>query len=145
MPAARVLAMQMNVDLNQVNPTGPQGLVTVDDVKKMIGVITTTTTPVSSTLLAGKTEVLHGVRRIMAQAMMQSHREIVPVTIIEDADITDLPPKSDLTALLIQAMVTAAKVEPAMNAWFDGKTLERKLFSEINIGIALDTTEGLYR
>ena len=33
MPAARVLAKQMNVDLNLVTPTGPQGLITADDVK----------------------------------------------------------------------------------------------------------------
>lgn len=144
MPAARVLATQMGVDLNQVTPTGPQGLVTVEDVKKALGTATSASAITSSTTMPGKTEALHGVRRMMAQAMMQSHREIVPVTIIEDADITNLPPKADLTVILMQAMVAAAKAEPSLNAWFDGKTLERKLFSEINIGMALDTAEGLF-
>lgn len=144
MPAARVLATQMGVDLSQVTPTGPQGLITVDDVKKMLNAAPSATAVTLNTTMPGKTEALHGVRRMMAQAMMQSHREIVPVTIIEDADISDLPPKSDLTARLIKAIAEAAKVEPALNAWFDGKTLERKIFSEVNVGMALDTAEGLF-
>ena len=140
MPAARVLAKQMNVDLTLVKPTGPQGLITPEDVKRFMEHKPSS----SSVQLTGQTEALHGVRRVMAQAMSQSHREVVPVTIIEDADITDLPQGTDLTVELLKAIVAAAKVEPALNAWFDGKTLERKLFDEVNIGLAVDTTEGLF-
>jgi len=142
MPAARVLATQMNIDLAQITATGPQGLITVEDVKKAMGAGTSHSP--ASVALPGETEPLRGVRRVMAQAMMQSHREIVPVTIIEDADISNLPPKTDMTARLIQAMVAAAKAEPALNAWFDGKSLARKTFSEVNIGLALDNAEGLF-
>lgn len=138
MPAARVLANQMNVDLNLVKPTGPQGLITPADVKQFIEQKS------PATAFTGQTETLHGVRRAMALTMTQSHREVVPVTIVEDVDITDLPAKSDITALLLKAMVTAAQAEPSLNAWFDGKTLERKLFDEVNIGLAVDTTEGLF-
>lgn len=142
MPAARVLATQMNVDLSAVKPTGPQGLITPADVKNYLEQhqATATTTP----RLPGQTEALHGVRRVMAQAMMQSHRDIVPVTIVEDADISHLPPKTDMTVLLFKAMVAAAAAEPAMNAWFDGKHMELKKFAEVNIGMALDTAEGLF-
>lgn len=143
MPAARVLAKQMNIDLASVTPTGPNGLITPNDVKKLI---TQDASSVKATAveLPGETEALHGVRRMMAQAMSQSHQEIVPVTIIEDANITHLPPKADLTVLLLKAMVAAAKVEPAMNAWFDGSKLEKKVFTEVNIGLAADTPEGLF-
>lgn len=137
MPAARVLAGQMNIDLNEVKATGPQGLITADDVKNHLA-------RKSASSHAFETESLHGVRRVMAQAMMQSHKEIVPVTIIEDADITDLPPKSDFTVRLLKAIVAAAKAEPAMNAWFDGVALGRKIFEEVNIGIAVDSAEGLF-
>lgn len=142
MPAARVLAAELNVDLSQVAPTGPNGLITANDVKKYLEA--TPSQQQSTVTLSGNTEALRGVRRVMAQAMMQSHREIVPVTIIEDADITDLVPGTDLTVLILKAMVNAAKTEPALNAWFDGKSLERKLFDEVNIGLAVDTTEGLF-
>lgn len=143
MPAARVLAAQLNVDLSQVKATGPQGLITADDVKKHLSHAAPAQAS-SSQRLQGNTEALHGVRRVMAQAMMQSHRDIVPVTIIEDADISHLPPKTDMTVLLLKAIVAAAKIEPAMNAWFDGQHLEVKKFSEVNIGLALDSKEGLF-
>lgn len=140
MPAARVLAQQFNIDLAQISPTGPNGLITADDVKKCLD----HKPQVISSALSGATEKLHGVRRSMAQSMAQSHREIVPVTIVEDADISDLAPGTDITAKLLKAMAVAALAEPSLNAWFDGKTLERKLFSEVNIGLAVDTAEGLF-
>lgn len=139
MPAARMLAKQMNVDLSHVTPSGPQGLITPDDVKRHLEQQSST-----GARLTGETESLHGVRRAMAQVMAQSHREVVPVTIIEDVDITDLPPKSDITVRILKAMLAAAKEEPSLNAWFDGKSLERKLFHEVHIGLAVDTPEGLF-
>jgi 2-oxoisovalerate dehydrogenase E2 component (dihydrolipoyl transacylase) len=141
LPAARVLAQHLNIDLKSVTPTGPNGLITPDDVKNHAGHHASSS---STSPLTGKGEALHGVRRVMAQAMMQSHREIVPVTIHDDADITHLAPKSDLTVFLIKAIVAGVKAEPAINAWFDGKSLERQLFSEVNIGLAVDTPEGLF-
>ena len=146
MPAARVLATQLNINLNNVTPTGPQGLITPDDVKNHMNHKQQTGASAiqAPAQFGGKTEALHGVRRMMAQAMMQSHRDIVPVTIVEDADISHLPPKTDMTVLLLKAMVAAAKAEPAMNAWFDGKSLEVKRFDDVNIGLAVDTPEGLF-
>ncbi len=141
MPAARVLATQLNINLSDVKATGPQGLITPTDVKNHLEQQTSTH---ASQRLPGETQALHGVRRVMAQAMMQSHQDIVPVTIVEDADISHLPPKTDMTVLLLKAMVAAAQEEPAMNAWFDGKHLELKKFTEVNIGLALDTPEGLF-
>ncbi len=139
MPAARVLAKEMNVDLTQIKPTGPQGLITLEDVKKLLN-----QSQSKSSHLSGEKEALHGVRRTMSQVMTQSHQEVVPVTIIEDADISHLPPKTDITVRLIKAIVAAAKKEPSLNAWFDGKSLERQLNDAVNIGLAVDTTEGLF-
>lgn len=140
MPAARVLAQQLNVDLSQITGTGPQGLITADDVKKCVD-----KKPQTSHLSGHEqTEGLRGVRRVMAQIMAQSHSEVVPVTIVEDVDLTDLPPKTDMTVLILKAIVAAAKAEPALNVWFDGKSLERKVFDEVHIGLAVDSTEGLF-
>lgn len=142
MPAARVLAKELHIDLNAVTPTGPQGLITVDDVKKCLHHTSSTST--QTTQEANQTEALHGVRRVMAQAMMQSHREIVPVTIFEDVDISHFSKDTDLTVELLKAIVVGAKAEPALNAWFDGKTLERKIFEKVHIGLAMDSAEGLF-
>src|SRR5579872_4031198 len=134
MPAVRALAKQLNVDLSGVTPTGPQGQITAEDVKKAAA-------PLKSKL-TGNVETLHGVRRSMAIVMTQSHQEVVPVTIIEDADVTSI--KSDFTAHLIRAIVSAAKAEPSLNAWYDGKNMERCLHKEVNVGLAMDTEEGLF-
>lgn len=137
MPGARVLAREMNIDLSSVTPTGPAGLITVDDVKKCMAKKTTS-------YLTGEGESLHGVRRMMSQAMTQSHHEVVPVTIIEDVDISHLPPKTDITVRLLKGIVAAAKAEPALNVWFDGNQMARQHFTEVNIGLAVDTPEGLF-
>lgn len=138
MPAARVLANELDIDLTAVKPTGPNGLITAMDVKQFLA------QQPKQKNQTGQTETLHGVRRFMAQAMVQSHDSIVPVTIIEDADITDFPKKTDFTVNLLKAIASAAKKEPALNAWFDGKTLERQLFNTVHIGLAVDSTEGLF-
>lgn len=131
MPAARVLAQEYKIDLSLVKGTGPQGLITVDDVKKQ-------------KQGEGDHETLRGVRRVMAQAMAQSHQEVVPVTIVDDADISHFVAKTDMTVRLLKAIVAAAKSEPGLNAWFDGQTLEKKIFHEVHIGIAVDSPEGLF-
>jgi 2-oxoisovalerate dehydrogenase E2 component (dihydrolipoyl transacylase) len=135
MPAVRALAKQLNVDLAQVTATGAQQQITAEDVKKFAA---------GSNTGGGSKEKLHGVRRAMAMAMAQSQKEIVAVTIIEDADITSLPKGTDMTVRMMQAMASAAKVEPSLNARYDGKAMERQLFTEVNIGLAMDMPEGLF-
>jgi pyruvate dehydrogenase E2 component (dihydrolipoamide acetyltransferase) len=143
MPAARVLAKEMNIDLSLVAPTGPSGLITPDDVRRANTSHQSNEVTLDETI-SGDIETLHGVRRTMAKTMAQSHREIVPVTIIEDADISHLSIKSDLTVHLLNAIVQAVKKEPALNAWFNGGSLERRLIKEVNIGLAVDSEEGLF-
>jgi len=133
MPAVRVLAKQLNVDLNAIIPTGPQGQITAEDVKKAAA---------SSSHSMDNMEMLHGVRRSMAMIMTQSHQEVVPVTIMEDADVTSI--SSDFTVRLIRAMAAAAHAEPSLNAWYNGKKMERALHDEVNMGLAMDTEEGLF-
>lgn len=136
MPQVRALAQELKVDLSEVKPSGPQGQITVEDVKKHA--------KPSKGLLSGKGEALHGVRRAMAIAMTQSHQEIVPATLVDDADVTDLAPNSDITAAIIMAIIQGVKAEPSLNAWYDGHLMERYLQSEIHVGLAMDTKEGLF-
>lgn len=142
MPAVRALAKQLNVDLNTITGTGPRGQITVEDVKK--GTRQSGSAFQKSNKENSTVETLHGVRRAMAMAMTHSHQEIVPVTIVEDADMTDLTVGSDITARVIQAIIAGIKDEPSLNAWYDGKTMERCLHNEIHLGLAVDTQEGLF-
>lgn len=139
LPTVRALAKQLKVDLNAVTATGPKGQITAEDVKRQAGQAQQTP---GQTLDQG--EALHGVRRAMAVAMTTAHQEVAQVTIIDDADIGHLATDADLTVLLLQAIAAAAKAEPALNAWFDGKNLQRQLFNAVNVGLAIDTPEGLF-
>jgi pyruvate dehydrogenase E2 component (dihydrolipoamide acetyltransferase) len=43
-----------------------------------------------------------------------------------------------------KAMAAACKVEPVLNSWFDGKSLSIKHHDSLDLGIAVDTPDGLF-
>ncbi|MBD8524932.1 dihydrolipoamide acetyltransferase family protein [Pseudomarimonas arenosa] len=94
--------------------------------------------------VSGQPQPLTGVRRNMARVMAQAQAEVVLTTLSDDADIQAWSPGNDLTARLIRALVAACRVEPALNAWFDGEKLTRTLHSQVDVGLAVDTAEGLF-
>ncbi len=89
-------------------------------------------------------EPLRGVRRAMAYAMTKAHEEVADVTICDDADIHAWPKGTDPTMRLIRAMAIAANMEPSVNALYDSQTMSRKLVKHIDLGIAVDTKDGLF-
>jgi pyruvate dehydrogenase E2 component (dihydrolipoamide acetyltransferase) len=93
---------------------------------------------------SGQPEPLKGVRRNMARVMADAHSKVVPTTLNDDADIHAWGPGHDVTARLIRGIVAACKAVPAMNAWFDGETLTRTLHPHVDVGIAVDTDDGLF-
>jgi pyruvate dehydrogenase E2 component (dihydrolipoamide acetyltransferase) len=133
-PAVRALAKQRHVDLMQVAGTGPQGAITSADVER------------AATLAAVPAgEPLRGVRRAMAERMAQAHHEVVPATVSDDADVEHWYPDGRSVMLrLIRAMIAGCKAAPALNAWFDGKMLSRQLHTRIDLGIAVNTEDGLF-
>ncbi len=92
----------------------------------------------------GQPEQLKGVRRNMARVMADAHANVVPTSIVDDADLHAWSGKQDITARLIRAIVKACQTVPSLNAWFDGKNLTRTLHPHVDIGIAVDTDDGLF-
>lgn len=101
------------------------------------------TTPPSVTA-SGQPEQLKGVRRNMARVMAEAHAQVVPTTLVDDADIHAWTPGTDVTARLVRAIVVACRAVPALNAWFDGANLTRTLHPRVDLGIAVDTDDGLF-
>lgn len=97
-----------------------------------------------SVSVTGQPEQLKGVRRNMARVMADAHSKVVPTTLADDADIQAWAPGNDVTVRLIRAIVAACKAVPALNAWFDGEKLVRTLHPHVDIGIAVDTDDGLF-
>jgi len=134
LPAARRLAGELGLDLAEIRGTGPGGVITREDVERAA----------AARARAGRSEPLRGVRRAMARNMERAHREVVPATVCEDADISAWAPQEDVTWRLARAIARAAAVEPALNAHYHAERDERVLFDYVDLGIAVDTPEGLF-
>ena len=93
---------------------------------------------------SGQPEQLKGVRRNMARVMADAHARVVPTTLSDDADIHAWASGNDVTGRLVRAIVAACRAVPALNAWFDGDALSRTLHPHVDIGIAVDTDDGLF-
>lgn len=93
---------------------------------------------------SGQPEQLKGVRRNMARVMADAHSKVVPTTLNDDADVHAWTPGNDVTVRLVRAIVVGCKAVPALNAWFDGDALTRTLHPQVDVGIAVDTEEGLF-
>ncbi|HET7562961.1 MAG TPA: dihydrolipoamide acetyltransferase family protein, partial [Rhodanobacteraceae bacterium] len=92
----------------------------------------------------GQPEQLKGVRRNMARVMADAHAQVVQTTIVDDADLHQWLGKQDITARTVRAIVAACKTEPALNAWFDGKNLTLTKHPHVDLGVAVDTPDGLF-
>ena len=102
------------------------------------------TAPPTQNPVYGQPDQIKGVRRNMARVMADAHSKVVPTTLADDADIQSWLPGNDITVRLIRSLVAACKAVPALNAWFDGDNLTRTLHPHVDIGIAVDTEDGLF-
>ena len=132
-PAVRALARKLDVELELVEGTGPGGTITRADVERAAKSMSQTP----------PAEPLRGMRRAMAQRMTAAHAEIVCASVTDDADIDGWPQGEDITIRLARAIAAACRAEPALNAWYNSGTGERRLIERVDLGIAVDTEGGL--
>ncbi|MGY6553252.1 MAG: dihydrolipoamide acetyltransferase family protein [Wenzhouxiangella sp.] len=166
-PAVRALARKLKVDIHQVRPSGAEGVVTAADVRQAAqdGSAVLGAAPPSQAAIerssaspapasaprpapraepSGEWEPIRGTRRTMARIMTESHRSIVPTTLMDDADIHAWRPGEDITVRLIRALWAGARVEPGLNAWYDGDNGVRMIHKNMHVGMAVDTADGLF-
>ncbi len=134
-PAVRALASSLGVDLADVTGSGPGGVITRTDVDAAAS------GPGSA---GGAVEPLRGVRRAMDSNMSRAHAQVVPATITDEADIGDWPADADPTMRLVRAIADACRREPALNAAYLGRDRGRRLHDHVDVGIAVDTDDGLF-
>ncbi|HEV8289509.1 MAG TPA: dihydrolipoamide acetyltransferase family protein [Candidatus Norongarragalinales archaeon] len=168
-PAVRALAKKKDVDIHGIKGSGPGGRITEQDVNastKTLPVAKTEVPPGGVKVsprydLYGYIErvPLAGIRRATARHMEESAKHQVLVTTFDDVDVTDLvalkekeAPKlkkkgMHLTFLpfVLRACVHVLKMpeHKYVNASLDDQTQEILIKKYYNIGIAVDTPEGL--
>lgn len=133
-PAVRQLARQLGIDLGGVTGSGPDGLITRADLEAAS----------DSARDSFGGERLRGVRRSMALNMARAHAEVVPVVLVEDADLSRWAAGREPLVRLARAIAVACAAEPGLNAWFDGKSLAIRRHAQVDLGIAVDTPDGLF-
>jgi pyruvate dehydrogenase E2 component (dihydrolipoyllysine-residue acetyltransferase) len=155
-PAVRALAKQMGIDLASVKGTGPGGRITKEDVETAATKTGEQTAEADAYGLVEKIP-LRGIRRTVAKRMAEASKRVAEVTIWEDADITELEQvrarerkvaeekgvKLTYLPFLIKAVIPALNAHPSFNASLDEATEAIILKKYFNIGIAVDTTDGL--
>jgi 2-oxoisovalerate dehydrogenase E2 component (dihydrolipoyl transacylase) len=131
-PAVRARARELGVDLARVAPTGPEGAISLADVQA------------AASLAEAGAELLRGARRTMATNMARAWREVAHATLHDEADIEAWSAAEDTTCRLIRAVIAGCKSEPALNANFDAASLSLRANASIDIGLAIDSPEGLF-
>jgi pyruvate dehydrogenase E2 component (dihydrolipoamide acetyltransferase) len=157
MPAVRALAKQMGIDLASVKGTGSGGRITKEDIERAATQTTQQTRAESDAYGSVERIPLRGIRRTVAKRMAEASKRVAEVTIWEDADITELEQvrakerkiaeekgvKLTYLPFLIKAVIPALNAHPYFNASLDEAAEAIILKKYWNIGIAVDTTDGL--
>jgi pyruvate dehydrogenase E2 component (dihydrolipoamide acetyltransferase) len=132
-PVVRRIAAELGVELAKVSGTGPDGRVTEDDVRGAAGVA-------GGAGQEGRREPLRGVRRLIAEHMSRAHREVPPVTWVEECDVEDVPLER-LLPTVVKACAECLVEFPELNARLDGDAIV--YLDRYDIGVAVQTGDGL--
>ena len=153
-PAVRNVAKRLGVDIEKVKGTGPMGRITEDDVVKASGKVTDLTKDQFGSI---ERVQIKGVRRSIAKNLLASMRTAAFVTGMDDADVSalwQLREKEKRIALakgirltflpfFMKAVQHALAAYPRINASVDEAGEEVVVKKYFNIGVAVDTPEGL--
>ncbi len=161
-PAVRRIAMESGIDLAGVKGTGENGRITLEDLdrfrdlpetgkkreEKVEAVVTSSQAASGDVILEPK-----GLRRLIFEKMTKSKAIIPHFTVMESADVSEIlhavetlkekGSKVTLTAFFIKAATVALKEYPYLNAIYDEGNKRYTLRKEYNIGMAIDTQDGL--
>jgi 2-oxoisovalerate dehydrogenase E2 component (dihydrolipoyl transacylase) len=158
-PPVRKLAREMNVDLDTVRGTGPDGRVTREDVVAAAG--TPSSAPLSAPAKAEEPEEeripVRAIRRSIAEKMVRSATSIPHVAEWLTVDATELlhlrdelraaPEAKEVKisplAIVVKALTVALRRHPLINSSWDEEAKEIVVRRSYHIGIATDTERGL--
>lgn len=157
-PAVRLRAREAGIDLRQVRGSGPAGRITHEDVdiylrRGLSGAAVSAFVPDDSV----EEIKIVGLRRRISERMELTRSRVVPITYVEEVDVTALEdlraglnlekggnrPKLTLLPFLMRAMARAIREHPGVNAHFDDEAGLIRRFGGIHVGIAAQTEAGL--
>jgi pyruvate dehydrogenase E2 component (dihydrolipoamide acetyltransferase) len=158
-PLARAIAKDLNIDINKIVGTGPSGRVSKSDIENY----KPTKQPVAghddiqNSMDAFTYEPLSQIRKTIAKNMLNSKLNAAHMTVFEEVEISDLirirekykkiysdkDVKLTFLPFIVKAAVQALKQHRQMNSQIDTDNDRMIYNNRYNIGIAIDTPEGL--
>ncbi len=157
-PSVRLLARQLGLDIAKVKGSGPGGRVLVEDLTNGSQTSGPKKAAAADQFGTPGTRIKYqGVRRMIAEHMVESTHSIPHYTYVDEFDATALVqardglranpskegPKISYLAFLVKAVVQALKEVPLVNASLDEVAGEIVLHDVYHIGIAVATPSGL--
>ena len=154
-PKARRLAKELGVDLALVRGTGPDGVITAEDVTKFSdsrGAVAGAAAPVA----VSKVEPLSQLARLMAERTAQSWTSVPHFFLVREIDASGLVTAQKryreeaekslkavprITDLLIAWIARTLAKHPRMNASWTGESIRSN--AEINISLAVAVKDGV--
>jgi pyruvate dehydrogenase E2 component (dihydrolipoamide acetyltransferase) len=130
-PLVRRIAQESGVDLSVLTGTGPGGRITEEDIRAAVGGAAET---------EGRREPLRGIRRVVADHMARAHREVPPVTWVEECDFEGVE-LDRLLGVVVKAVADTLPEFPELNARFEGDAIQ--YLDRYDIGVAVQTEQGL--
>jgi len=157
-PAVRERARRLGIDLSRLKGSGPDGRVVHADLDAAAARHGSETRVPAAAPTEGRREIkLVGLRRAIAQKMLQSKRSIPHYTYVEEIDVTEMVAlreqlnrqyavsRGELSplALVIRAVVRAVADFPQVNGRFDDEAGVLTLHDAVHLGVATQTDGGL--
>ena len=151
-PKARRLAKELGVEISDIRGSGPDGVITAEDVQALAGAKPS----VSPVAAPGEAAPLGQVARVMAEKTTQSWTSVPHFFLSRDVDSTELLKKQKelatavektpglkltLTDLLVRLTAKVLEKHPKINASWTGNNI--RLNDEINIGLAIAVQHGV--
>ena len=165
LPAVRKVAKELGVDLGSIHGSGKDGSITKEDVEMAAGKIKKSVVSHPGIKVTKKYDMygyiehvpLHGLRKTIAKNMMNAQQHTAFVTHMDEVDVTHLVEVREkekerlekqgikLTYLpfIIKAIIKGCEKHPLLNATLDEEAQEIIIKKYYNIGIAVDTEQGL--
>ena len=160
-PAVRQRALELGIELQFVQGSGPIGRITHEDLDVYVASGGQPRTTAASSIYAerhGEEAIpVIGLRRKIAQKMQDAKRRIPHFSYVEEIDVTEIESlraqlnerygktrgKLTLLPLLARAVVLALRDFPQMNARFDDGAGVVTRYQPVHLGIATQTDNGL--
>lgn len=159
-PSVRLMARKLGVDLARVRGTGPDGRILVGDLSTAVKPAAPEVKPAELPPdygTPGTRVKLIGLRRKIAEHMLQSKRTVPHYTYVDECEVTELVRlreslkstfaqagvKLTYLAFFVKAVTGALKDVPLVNATLEEDAGEIVLHDRYHIGIAVATPGGL--